>query len=170
MTEQSLPHNFCAHAYCTRHIASYTLQYVPLDDISLKLAHVWGSFSHKVPWQFFKLFDNLWKVLLTDIYDEIPCLFYFCDLTLVLKARAVTNPFPDLSNFPFDSEDVVSIFFRFSNFSETFKLTILSLTLISLCFLTLRRPQFSCSQTETNISYLWTFPTRTSSKWSNHDK
>ena len=95
---------------------------------------------------------------------------YFGDLTLVLKARAVTNPFPDLSNFSFDSEDVVSILFRLWNISEISKVTILSLSLISLCSLTLRPPQFSCSQTETNLSYLWTFPPRTSSEWSNHNK
>ena len=41
---------------------------------------------------------------------------YLCDPTLVLKSRAVTNPFPDLSNF-FDS-DVVFILFRLSNFDE----------------------------------------------------
>ena len=91
---------------------------------------------------FLKLFDNLRKVLLSDIYDGIPCLFYFCDLTLVLRARAVTSPFPYIPNFPFDSEDVVSILFRLSNYTETFKVTILSLPLISLCFLTLQRPQF----------------------------
>ena len=49
--------------------------------------------------------------------------FYFFDLALVLRARAVTNPFPDLPNFPFDSEDVVSILFRLSNFFEIFKVT-----------------------------------------------
>ena len=38
--------------------------------------------------------------------------------------RAVTNPFPDPSNSTFDSEDVVSIFFRSSNFSEIFKISI----------------------------------------------
>ena len=37
----------------------------------------------------------------------------------------------------FDSEDVVSIFFRLSKFA-----VILSIPLIYLCFLTLRRPQF----------------------------
>ena len=46
---------------------------------------------------------------------------YFFDLSLVLRARAVTNPFPDLSNSIFDYEDVVSILFRLSNFSEIFK-------------------------------------------------
>ena len=66
---------------------------------------------------------------------------YFFVLALVLRARAVTNPFPDLPNFPYDSEDVVSILFRLSNFSGIFKVKILSLTLISLCFITLRRPQ-----------------------------
>ena len=141
MTDQSLPHNCRARANCVHQISSYTLQYISLDDSSWKLAHVWGSFSHKVPCQFFKLFDNLWKVLLADISDGIPCLFYFCDLNLVLKYRAVTNPFPDLSNFTFDSKDVLSILFRLSKFAETFKVMILSLTFISLCFLTFRRPQ-----------------------------
>ena len=55
---------------------------------------------------------------------------YFDDLTLVLKSRAVTTPFPDLPNFSFDSEDAVSILFRLSNFAEIFKVTILSLPLI----------------------------------------
>ena len=49
---------------------------------------------------------------------------YFGDLTLVLKARAVTNLFPDLSNLSFDSEDVVSILFRLSNFADMSKVTI----------------------------------------------
>ena len=66
---------------------------------------------------FLKFFDNLGNVLLTDISNGIPCLFVFVrNLTLVLKARAVTNPFPDLSNFQFYSEDVVFILFRLSNF------------------------------------------------------
>ena len=80
---------------------------------------------------FFKLFDNVGKVLHDDIYDGIPCLFVFFDLALVLRDKAITNPFPDLSNFPFDSKDVVSILFRLSNFFEIFKVTHLSLPLIS---------------------------------------
>ena len=83
---------------------------------------------------FFKLSDNLRKVLLTDISDGIPCLFFLRNLTLVLKSIVVTNPFLGLPNFPFDSEDVVSILFRMSNFAEMFKVTILSLPLISLFF------------------------------------
>ena len=102
---------------------------------------------------FLKLFDNLRKTLLTDIYDGIPCFLYFCDLTLVLKSREVTNPFPDLSNFPFYSEDVVFILSRLSNFDEMSKVTYLSLPLISLYFLTLRRPQFLMF-TDTNKSSL----------------
>ena len=90
---------------------------------------------------FFKLSDFVGKVLHADIYYGIPCLFYFFDLALVLRTRAVTNYFPDLPNFTFDSEYVVSILFRLSNFSEVFKIyeifkvTHLSLPLISLCFL-----------------------------------
>ena len=91
---------------------------------------------------FLNLFDNFRKVFLADFSDGIPCLFYFCDIPLVLKPKAVTNPFPDFPSFPFDSEDMVSILFRLSNFAETFKVTILSLPLIYLCFLTVRRPQF----------------------------
>ena len=97
---------------------------------------------------FFKLFDFVGTFLHVDISDGIPCLFVFFNLDLVLRARAVTNPFPDLFNYNFDSGDVVSILFRLSNFSEIFKIseifkvTHLSLPLISLCFLTLRRPQF----------------------------
>ena len=48
---------------------------------------------------------------------------YFFELALVLRSRAVTNPFPDLSYSTFDSEDVVSILFRLSNFSEIFKIS-----------------------------------------------
>ena len=72
---------------------------------------------------FFKLFDFFGKVLHTDIYGGIPCLLIFFDLALVLRARAVTNPFPDPYNYTFDSEDVVSILFRPSNFSEIFKIS-----------------------------------------------
>ena len=75
--EQSRPHNFRARANCVHQISSYTLQYPSLGDSSWKLAHVWGSFSHKVPWNFLKLFDNIWKVLLPKISDGIPCLFVF---------------------------------------------------------------------------------------------
>ena len=91
---------------------------------------------------FLKLFDNVGKVLHSDISDGIPCLFVFFDPNLVLRYRAVTNPFPDLPNFSFDSDDMIYILFRLSNFSEIFKVTILSLPLIFLCFLTLQRPQF----------------------------
>ena len=72
---------------------------------------------------FFKVFDVVGKVLHTDIYDGITCLFIFSGLALVLRARAVTNPFPDPSIFTFDSEDVVSILFILSNLSEIFKIS-----------------------------------------------
>ena len=53
MTKESLPHNFREHTNCVHHISSYTSQAALLHDCSLKLAHVWGSFSHKVLCQFF---------------------------------------------------------------------------------------------------------------------
>ena len=95
---------------------------------------------------------------------------YFDNLTLVLKARAVTNPFPDLPNFPVDSEDVVFILFRLSNFDEMLKVTDLSLLLIYLCLLTLLPPQFLMFTDRNKSPYLWKFPPRTSSEWSNHNK
>ena len=70
-----------------------------------------------------KIKEFVGKVLHTDISDGIPCLFVFFDLAMVLRARAVTNPFSDPSNYTFDSEDVVSILFRSSNFSEIFKIS-----------------------------------------------
>ena len=102
---------------------------------------------------FFKLFDNVGKVIHADTSDGIPCLFVFFDPALVLRARAVTNPFPELDNFTFDSEDVVSILFRLSNFYGIFKVTQLSLPLIYFFFLTLRRPQFFMF-TDSNKYYL----------------
>ena len=65
---------------------------------------------------------------------------YFFDLALVLRSRSVTNPFPDPSNSTFDSEDVIFILFRLIDFNKMSKVTYSSLTLISLCFLTLWRP------------------------------
>ena len=62
---------------------------------------------------------------------------YFYALALALKPREVINPFPDLYNFPFESEDVIFILSIMSNFAEIFKVTHLSLPLISLGFLTL---------------------------------
>ena len=126
MTEPSLLHNRSARRArydFPRRISSYTLRYTQLDENNLKWVHVWGSFSHKVLWQFFKLFDFVGKVLHADISDGIPCLFVFFELSLVLRAIVVTNPSPDLSNSTFDSEDVVSILFRMSNSSEIFKIS-----------------------------------------------
>ena len=40
-----------------------------------------------------------------------------------LKPREVINPFPDLSNLPFDSEDEIFILSRLSNFDEISKVT-----------------------------------------------
>ena len=76
-------------------------------------------------------------------------LFYLCGLTLDLRPREVINPFPDLSNFTFDSEDAILILSSLSNFNDMSKVTYLSPPLISFCFLTLRRPQFSCSHLRT---------------------
>ena len=140
----------------------------------MKVAVSWIMFGDPFHIRYFANFLKLFVIFERHFLLTFPMAYlaflYFCDPTLVLKARAVTNPFPDLPNFPFDSEYVVFILFRLSNFAEIFKVTILSLTLISLCFLTLRRPQFFIFTDWKNLSYLWNFPPRTSSEWSNHDK
>ena len=100
------------------------------------------------------LYDFVGKVLHDDISDGIPCLFVFFNLALVLRSRAVTNPFPDIPNYTFDSEDVVSILFILSRFFDIFKVKHLSLPLISLCFLTLRGPQFFMFIDSKNLAYL----------------
>ena len=109
-----------------------------------------------------KLLNILRKVLLTEISDGIPCLLYFCNLVLVLKYREVINPFPDLSNFPFDSKDVIFILSRMSNFDQMSKVTYLSLPLISMCFVILQRPQFFMFTARNKFSLPVNFPPRTS--------
>ena len=137
MTEQSLPYNRRARADCTRHISTYTLRYTQLDDSSLKWAHVGGPFHISYLDNFSNYLIMLERSFMLTFLMAYLDFLYFFDLALVLRARAVTNPFSDLPNFPFDSEDVVSILFRLSNFSEIFKVTQLSLPFISLCYLTL---------------------------------
>ena len=91
-----------------------------------------GSFSN---------FSNSLIILETSFLPAFPMAYlaflYFYSLTLALKPREVINPFPDLSYFPFDSEDLIFILSRLSNFDEMSKVTYLSLPLISLCYLTL---------------------------------
>ena len=129
----------------------------------------------------FKLFDLLERSFILKFTMAYLAFLYFVDLALVLRARAVTNHFPDPYIFTFDSEDVVSILSRLSNFSENFKISYIfsyafkvtrsSLSLISLCFLTLRLPQFLMFTGSNKSCFLpVNFPPKTSSEWSNHDK
>ena len=66
--------------------------YTQLDDSSLKCAHLWVSCSHKVPWQFFKLFDNVGKVLHADISDGVPFLFVFLRPCFGLESQSCYQP------------------------------------------------------------------------------
>ena len=102
--------------------------------------------------QFLKLLNNIRKVLLPNISDVILASLYLRGLTFVSKPRELINSFPDLSNFYSDSKYVVFILSRLSNFNDVSKVTYLSLPLISLCFLTLRRPQFFMFTAENNSS------------------
>ena len=72
---------------------------------------------------FIKLFDNLRKVLLTDIYNGIPCLFVLLHPYFGVEIQSGNQPFPDLSNFTFNYEDLFFILFRLSNFDEMSKVT-----------------------------------------------
>ena len=90
----------------------------------------------------FKLPNNLWEVLLTVISNEIPCFIYLFCLELALRPREVINPFPDLPKSSFDSKYMIIILYILSDFNKMYKVTYLSLPLISLSLLTLRLPQF----------------------------
>ena len=91
--------------------------------------------------KFLKLFNNPLKVFHTDISDGISWLFYFFVLALALKTGELINPFPDLPELSFGFKDLILILYRLPNFNKIYKATYLSLPLIYLCFLTLRRPQ-----------------------------
>ena len=119
---------------------------------------------------FLKLFDNLRKVLLADISDGIPCLFVFFRPYFGLESQIGYQPLPWSSQFSFWLLRCGFHLVQTIKLFRDIQVTILSLPFISLRFLTLWRPHFSCSHTETNIFYLWTFPPRTSSEWSNNDK
>ena len=99
--EQSLTHNCRARADYFRQISSYTLWCTLLDEISWKLVRIWRSFSHEVPCQFLKLFDNLRKVLLADISDGIPCLFVFLRHYFGLEIQSGYQPLSWYSQFSF---------------------------------------------------------------------
>ena len=91
---------------------------------------------------FFKLPNNIWKVLLIDISDGITCLFYISLVLFGLETQRVNQTLSISSQINFDSEYVILILSILSNFDDMSKVAYLSLTLISLCFLTLRQPQF----------------------------
>ena len=67
---------------------------------------------------------------------------YFFGLDLDLIPREVINPFTNISKSSFGPADVILIFSRLPNFKDMYKVTYLSLPLISMGFLTVRQPQF----------------------------
>ena len=75
--------------------------------------------------RYLKFFSNYLILLERSFILAFPmaCLafLYFFDLALVLRTRAVTNPFFDPSIFTFGSEDVVSILSKSSNSSDILK-------------------------------------------------
>ena len=119
---------------------------------------------------FFKVPNNLWKVLLTEIFDGIPWLLYFCGLSFPLKPREVINPFPDIYNSTIASEDVIFIFFKLTNSNDISNVTYSSLPLISLCFLTLIQPHLFMFAAEKQFPHIWNIPPRTSSHHRDRDK
>ena len=89
--------------------------------------------------------------LLTFLMANLAFLYFF-RLTLPFIPREVINPFPGLPKLSFDSEDVIFIFSRLSDFNGTSKVTYFSLPLISLCYLTLRRPKYFIFSAENKFS------------------
>ena len=93
-----------------------------------------------------KLPDNLWKVRHTDISNGIPFVFVFIwtyfGLIRDMRSREVTKPFPDITKLSFGFEYVIIFLSRLPNFNKMSKVIYLTLTLISICLITLWRPQF----------------------------
>ena len=104
---------------------------------------------------FIKQFSNsliiFEKYFLLTFPMEYLAFLYLFGLTLALRPREVINPFPDLPNHYFDSEDVILILSRLSILNDMSKVTYLSLPLISLCFLTFRQPQLFMFTSEDNF-------------------
>ena len=71
----------------------------------MKVAGSWPMFEDPFHIRYFsnflKLFDNLWKVLLVDISDGIPCLFVFLQPYFGLKIKSGRQPLFWSSQFPF---------------------------------------------------------------------
>ena len=85
--------------------------------------------------------------------------FFGFDWALI--PREEINTSLDLPKLSFDSQDVIFILSILPNFNEMFEVMYLWLSLIYLCFLTLRRPQFFMFTTENspnvNVSSLVKF-------------
>ena len=89
----------------------------------------------------------------------------------------VHDPFDDhrlmwdrYPNLIFDSEDVILIFYRLSNFNKMSKATYLSLTLVSLIFLKLRDHKCFMFIAEKSPSVNFSSPVIFPPQNSNHDK
>ena len=123
---------------------------------------------------FFKFPNNLWKVLLNDISDGIPCLFLLIWPCFVLDNQRGNQPLYWSSQLNFwlwrcDSHLVQTI-----KFQQYVQGDILVTTLDLSVFTHIAKTTFLCSQLwihqVLNFPHLWTFPPRTFSKWINHDK
>ena len=113
--------------------------------------------------QFIKLPDNILNVLHTDISNVKPCLLYFFGIVLDLIHIEVINHFTGIPTLLFGSEYVIIILSRLQKFNNMSKVTYLSLLLISLCLLTLRRPQFFMFTAESSPSVNFSSPVKFSS-------
>ena len=120
---------------------------------------------------FFKLFDNFVKVLHDDISDGIPFLYVFFRPCFGIGSQSGYQPlswssqfFFWLWRFGFRIVQTVKLFWDVQG--EDLVTTLDILVFPNFAATTI----FSCLQTETSLPYLLTFPPRTSSKWSNHDK
>ena len=90
----------------------------------------------------FKLPDNIWKILYTNIYNGIPWLFVILCTCIGLDTQIGNQPLSWCYQNKFGYEDVILILSRMPNFNEMSKGVYLSLSLILLYLLTLQRPKY----------------------------
>ena len=126
-----------------RQISSYTYQAVLLDKVTVS-GFMFAPLPHITRiMQIFKILDNLWKILHTDISNGIPCPFVFLWPYKGLEIQRGNQPLSwYISKLSFGSEDMIFILSRLKHYKEMPNLMYFSPFLISVCLLTLQQPQF----------------------------
>ena len=74
---QSFPFLQGQRANWRHQLSSYTYKAALLDKSNYQWVHVWASSAHNPYMEIFKILDNLWKTLHTDISNGVPWLLVF---------------------------------------------------------------------------------------------